>query len=87
MLELQALTEELITLSADYYNHLVFLILTAIDTLYFSISHIYSIINCIFFSIMDERKYVPYFLFFMVGYIFHNVVSTLKYLCKGQVIL
>jgi fucose 4-O-acetylase-like acetyltransferase len=36
---------------------------------------------------MDERKYVPYFLFFMVGYIVYNVASTLEYLCKGQVII
>jgi hypothetical protein len=36
---------------------------------------------------MDERKYVPYFLFFMVGYVAYNVVSTLEYLRKGQVII
>jgi hypothetical protein len=67
MLELQALTEELITPSADYYNNLVLLLLTAINTLYSSISHTWSIINCIFFCITDERKCVPYFLFSMVG--------------------
>jgi len=39
MLEIQALTEELITLSVDYYNNLVLLLLTVIDTLYYSISH------------------------------------------------
>jgi len=37
--------------------------------------------------IMHERKYVPYFLFFMVGYVAYNVVSTLEYLRKGQVII
>jgi len=66
MLELQALTEELITSSADYYNNLVLLLLTAINTLYSSISHTWSIINCIFFCITDERKCFPYFLFSMV---------------------
>jgi len=39
MLELQALTEELIILSADYYNNLVLLLLTAINTLYSNICH------------------------------------------------
>jgi hypothetical protein len=39
MSELPALIEELITLSADYYNNLVLLVITAIDRLYFSVSH------------------------------------------------